>query len=566
MSWICGVWRKREEGAPLAVSRPALAEYHSPRLDIFAGGNPATLIAFDHPADSDRRVFVLGNPILREDDDYRYPHSADWPALLADEESLRRLDGHWLVLIAGRDGISTFNDSLCKRGLYIHEDADRFYFTSDLQLLKEHCRPELDPASFGAYWHSLFPPLIAGSFYAPTQKSYYRDVMMLGTGGKAVISAAGAELSHRLWSPYPEPGDPLRRLENLTLLPLKAGKKVVLGLSGGMDCRPLLAILLNAKADFSTVHFGSDATADYQIAKSLAQDFGLPFRYLPPPDPATAWDRAVDYLSSRGFGLNPTNSDFLGYYPDLARDSEVFISGFFGELFRFRFQVAYLASALKIRRLDYRDLARIVFREPVSFFAPEVNLQLQRGFWSELKHSVAQLPLGKAMANPLWMNLFVVRYGPRSFNLPNLAWIDQHLIDHLPYLQSSLISGHWRYGFLRQLNEGLHREAVRQNCPALEKYPLTLADVTAPYGYRQLAMKAKMTLHYRRRQLPQSNRNDRFLAAHQERIRALRASASVRQDAAIDQASLDRIIDAYYAGDSSQTGAMLSFLSYALGK
>lgn len=566
MSWIYGYIRKQADFTPTPVLRESLAEFRSPGVDVFAGGSRQTLVSFPHPADNAKTVFILGNPILLVGEEYRYPQPGDWTELLADEERLRAMDGHWLVLIAGPDGITAWNDSLSKRSLFIHEDAKRIFFTSDLQLLKQVCRPELDLPSFGAYWHSVFPPLIAGARFAPTQSSYYKDVQMLGTAGKAVLSATGCKLSLRLWNPDPEPRKLPQLLQNMTLLPLRAGKRVVLGLSGGMDIRPLLAICLAAQAEIRAVHLGADDTADYRIAKDMSAAFHIPFSFISHADSGNSWEQSVQYLSSRGFGFNPANNDFMGYYPKLAEDNEVYISGFFGEIFRFRFLMAYLQTLLKPGKLGLQDLARIIYKEPASFFTAEANRLLQQGFWHSLRESEEQMPPSRTMPHPLWMHLFFLRYGLRSINLPSLAWIDQHLIDHMPYLQSSIISQHWHYGFVRQLNEGLHRSVVRAQFPALEKFPLALADVSAPYSYRQIAMKLKMWAHYRRTPLPQFSRTDAYLQAYRAQILELRHSSRIAQDPAIDKARLDGILQAYYAGDSSLGSALLSFVSYALGK
>lgn len=49
MSWIYGFLHKEQEHAPATALRETLAEYHSPALDVFAGGHPQTLQSFDYP-------------------------------------------------------------------------------------------------------------------------------------------------------------------------------------------------------------------------------------------------------------------------------------------------------------------------------------------------------------------------------------------------------------------------------------------------------------------------------------------------------------------------------------
>lgn len=566
MSWIYGFLHKEQEHAPATALRETLAEYHSPALDIFAGGHRQTLQSFDYPGKKGVKVFVMGNPILRSGDDYRYPAAEDWTDLLASEAKLQAMDGHWLLLIANRQGVVAYNDSLCKRSLYIHEDESRIFFTSDLELLRQVCRPSLDMHLFGAYWHSIFPPLVATSSFAPTHKSCYKDVQMLGTGGKAEITRSGLKMSLKLWNPNTQPMDLEQRVANMTLLPFRAGRKVTIGLSGGMDIRPLLAIILGAKQQVSAVHTGSDRISDYRVAASIAKHLRIPFRFLSPEDYGGGWDQACQYLVRRGLGFNPANNDSEGYYPIINKDCDVFMTGYFGELYRFRFLPAYLASTVKSRRMNYHALARIFYRDPPSFFVPDARRQMQQGYWSELKENAALMPPSKDMPNTMWLHLFLLRYGLRRIIMPGMSWLDTLLVDHMPWLQSSIISGHWSYGFVRQLNEGLHRRLVKRHCPALEVFPISLGDVSAPYSTRQIPMKIKTWLHYKGKPLLDLNRNSIFMRENKAHILELRQDSATRDDPAIDQKRLDEIINGFYNGDNSQANALLSYLSYALGK
>ncbi|PKN80517.1 MAG: hypothetical protein CVU48_01915 [Candidatus Cloacimonetes bacterium HGW-Cloacimonetes-1] len=565
MSWIYGSLFKAKQHAPLPGYKLPLEEYHSDFIDIFAGGKSQTLQRIDHPTKPKTVVFLLGNPILRVRDDYRYPDSDDWTQILASEQSIWALDGHWLILIVGPEGVLAYNDSLSKRTMYFHESPDRVFFTNNLPILRDEVHPPIDYERFGAYWHSMFPP----SFdrYAPTQSSYYQDIEMLGTGGKAQISKTGTlTLSNCPWTPVSEPYNLNTLMENMTLLPYRAGKRVTIGLSGGMDCRPLLALYLKHKVPVNVVNLGSDTSQDHLVAKKIASHFDLPFRHISYDDAGASWDQAVDYVQNRGVVFNPANSIFMGYYPILAENTDVYISGYFGELYRFRFMVAHLKSSLRQGALDYHAIADYLYGTPPSFFSTDTTRRMHQGFWHSLKYEVSKMPSSLDMPNAMWMNLFLVRHSPRSVNMLNLAWIDQHLVDHMPYLQSSIINGHWRYGFWNQLNEGLHRSIIREACPALENFPLALADASAPYYYRQYAVKVKMWQYYRKRPMRITSRSDAFLEKYKDRILEITQDPSIRNDNAISTAKLDAIVSAYYQGDKSLTGAMTGFLAFALGK
>ena len=565
MSWIYGTYYKAKQHSQLAKLKTPLEEHHSAVIDIYAGGRSQTLIRIPHPVIPDTTVFILGNPILRVKDDYRYPELADWSAILSSEDSIRALDGHWLIVVASPDSLIAYNDSLSKRTLYFYDSGESIFFTNSLPILREMVNPQIDYTRFGVYWHSMFPP----SFdrYAPTQESYYHGVEMLGTAGKAMISPSGKFcLTNIPWTPAVEEYNLNTMVENMTLLPYRSGKRVTLGLSGGMDCRPLLAIYLKHQIQVNVVNLGSETSMDHLVAKKIASTFDLPFRHISYAATGASWEQGVEYVQTRGITYNPANSLFIGYYPLLAEDTDVYLSGYFGELYRFRFMVAHLKSALASGTLDYHIIGNYLYGNPTAFFSTDATREMHQGFWHSLKSEVATMPSSKDMPNPMWMNLFLVRHSPRAVNMPNQAWIDQHLVDHMPYLQSSIISGHWRYGLWKQLNEGLHRSIIHEACPALENFPLALADASAPYYFRPYAAKVKMWAYYRKHQSFVRSRTDTFLETHKDHIVALSQDLSLRNDAAISTAKLDAIVSGYYNGDKYLTGALTSFLAFALNR
>jgi len=536
--------------------------YHTETIQVYAGGKPESLQVFEHPHHSKEMVFILGDPILRKGEDFSYPELADWKVLLHDEPRLNQLDGHYLVLIAAADEIRAYNDPLCKRSMWIHESSRGFFFCSEISLLKDAGLAELDLHKFGAYWHTMFPPNLRK--YAPSSRSYYSNVEMMFQGSSAVINPSGLKISDTSYQVPSEELDLSKMLYNMTLLPLRAGRKVCLGLSGGMDSRSLLAILLDSGMDFWAVHLGRNDTMDYRIAEAIARDYGLDFRCILEQDLKIQWDQVVNYMYTRGFGYNPATSCLMAYHPVIAEDADIFLGGCFGELYRLRFFAAHIASTFKLKTPDYRYFASYLYHKPVDFFIPEVNLQLHRSFMQDLSEVVADMPPSKGMPRQLWMDIFLIRYSIRSIHMPDLINLDHYLHDFMPFLQPSLIGQHWHYGFFAQLNEKLHRDIIRRCAPGLQKYPLAMVDTAAGYHYRPYALKLKAYLQSRTSIAP--NRNQAFLNTFKTQILDLAQEHRISLDSWIDHSKLQNILDGYYGGRHEAQNAVLSFVAYALGK
>jgi hypothetical protein len=485
--------------------------------------------------------------------------------ILLSEDKISQLEGHFLLLLIAENSIRAYNDPLGKRNLYISQQGKEIFFTSSLPLLKKALHPELDFRAMGVYWHTMFPP--SNDRYAPSDKSYYKGVQVMGTGGKALLGDE-IRIESQLFQPAAQKEDILSLLESFCLLPVQSPNRIAISLSGGMDIRPLLAVYLKAGADVSAIHYGNDDSTDFRIASGIASKFNIPFRHISyeSAEGADSWAQALEYKHKRGIAASPANAPYMGYFAQVAKDFDVYVSGYFGELFRFRFYIAHLKSLFKSKKLGVADLNAYLYRIPAHIFIPEVAREMHFGYRESIQKAFERMPSPQGMLNPFWFNLLLTRYSPFTVNMPNLSEQDSLLLDHMPWLQSGIIAQHWQQGFAFQLAEGVHRSLLRRNYPALEKFPLALADVQAPYFYRQYMLKVKMWHHYRNRPLTRESRADRFLEMNQQNIRDLFASQQVRNVAAYDRASIGQSLDAYYKGNKQFRNELMSWLAVELGR
>lgn len=563
MSWLYGYFGGQNIKEKKLL-RPHNYSFETSSIRVYAGGSGKNIKVFENPLNHLEKVFVLGDPILRKGLDFCYPDANDWYNLLLNEGNFANLEGHWLILIASRTEIRAYNDLLCKRSLLIHKGSDGYFICSELPLLKEAGLAKIDPRKFGIYWHSMFPP--PKRRYAPSSDIWYQDVEMLFQNGSIKLSKKGLELECSPLQPDPEPLDLLKMLENFTLLPLRAGRRVCYGLSGGMDTRALLSIALKHKMPFSAVHFGDKNNPDYIIAERIAKDFKIPFRFIGISDVDWGWDNAREYLHARGFGFNPASSYLMSYYPIIGEDFDIFMCGYYGEMFRSRSMFAHFTSLATFKKPSYRSFARYVTQMPPSFFIPELRLEMYKAYMDSLQDIVSQLPPQGKMANPLWMDLLYVRYSSRSIVFPDICNLDLYICDHMPFLQSSILKQHWHYGLTAQLNEQPHRKLISNNTPQLAKYPLVLAGHTAPYLLKPYVLKLWVAAKQRRKPNIIHSRAKSFLWENKNKIWDLRHDKSIAEDPLLDLKLIDYYLNEYYKGNQAYCNSVLSFLSYALGK
>ena len=565
MSWIIGSLGKSRAAVDYSRSCPGAptSSYTTDRVKIWAGGKCITLQT--GKLASGDEYYVLGYPVDVNGSSYRSISEADWETILSDESRIAGLDGHFLIIINDGKQLRIFNDPLGKRSLYIVESIDEIFFTSSLAALRKIKHPEIDFQAMGIHWHTRFPPSNDG--YSPGLSCPYQGVRTLGTGSKAILGDS-VSITNTLLSPASESKDIYQLLESFCLLPASQSLRMAIGLSGGMDVRPLLAVYLKAGIELTAVNYGNADSMDFRIAHRMAQDYHIPFRHITfeEAEAGSSWEQARDFMQTRGFCANPANAPYQGYYKLVSEFADCFVSGYFGELYRFRFFIAHLASILKLRKPALPDLAAYLYKIPPSIFKPEIQQQLHRGFISNLKASFEAMPSAKGMANPMWFNLFLARYCPASVTQPILNDLDNVLLDHMPWLQSEIIKQHWQHSFGFQLAEGIHRSLLKRNFPALQAYPLALADISAPYYYRQYMVKLKMWSYYKKHPLTRENRLDKFLQSNKVAILDLFNSSSVQTNQAYNLKEIEGYLSHYYKGDGGYRQAVNTWLAYELGR
>ncbi|MDD2332400.1 MAG: hypothetical protein PHI68_07095 [Candidatus Cloacimonetes bacterium] len=553
MSWIFGAYSRtgKLKRYDEFISDPILHSFESKNCYILSGGNPQTCLKT--ALDDGTICFICGYGIDAEG----ILSARQWLPYLSNEHSLETLDGHFAVVMINRDQVSCFNDQSCKRNLYFHETDTDVIFTSELSLIRKCRRPEIDFRVLGSYWHSYYPT---------TFKSYFQAVHALGTSGRAKLNP-GLSISYEPWLPR-EGKDLVAALIDSTLALSKSGTPIAIGLSGGMDCRALYALYLFTGVELTAISYGDMDSIDLQIPSQITGSLNRPFRHISyeQTEPRDSWQAAIDYLDATSLMMNPVNYGYTRLYSLIAETSKLYVSGYWGEIYRMRYNWHYLFSTFKLSKLDYAWLARVLYQPSYPIFTSDVALTLYRGFKEELSSALSEMPPLASYPNARWLDLFFTRYALHAFNLPKLAYFDRFLIDHMPYMQGSVMSAHFSYGMFKEIRERLHRQIIREYYPRLEKFSLALADISAPYHWNQYALKVKLNLHLRKHPYSRISRADTFLIQNRENILDLLSSQRVREYPAYNYPLLKALVSNYYQGQNSLRTPLIKWLGFELGR
>lgn len=228
-----------------------------------AGGLSATCKCIKF---NDTTIIVLGLPLNNLTLD-----------LITDEELIEmlmisdysNLTGAFTIIEISNSNIRIFCDKLKLRKFYYYSDSDSLILSTDLNWINTITCSKIDFTALGVYWnlnhkyrdHSLFDniKIVNGKFdynlikqslltsdhhYTPLTEKYRRKITL-----EDVLEPLG------------------KLIKNLST------NNLSLGLSGGVDSRTILAILLHNNINFTTHTFGDILNPDVDIANKLANKF-----------------------------------------------------------------------------------------------------------------------------------------------------------------------------------------------------------------------------------------------------------------------------------------------------
>lgn len=177
---------------------------------------------------------------------------------------------------------------------------------------------EIDFPAFGSHWlaHNQL-----------SHGSYMKGVTRMPPNSIMTLSADGISLKNDLWIPDSSSSTPeefIGLLKQFLWDRIEIGLTVSFGLSGGLDSRFLLALLVSEKPDSLALHlFGHPEEPDVRIAKEIARCLALPQEFFDEPLPnADECVRGATEFSRKVHGTVPASGLLKqDHYPKLVENS-----------------------------------------------------------------------------------------------------------------------------------------------------------------------------------------------------------------------------------------------------
>ncbi len=531
--------------------------YRSPTLYMAAGGLPDTCLSGKLKGKEEGCWVIAGLGIKRDGGGVAFLLEGDWAERFSTGASgMDTLDGHFVGVRCTHDRIDAFTDALGMRTLYAVRMEDRTLLSTRLDwIARASGISEIDFSSFGSYWMGMnqFEP-----------RSLLRGIERLGPGGLLTCTPEGLHLHSTPFEPGPAAQeDPVDLLRAFTWPELAERTGLTLGLSGGLDSRLLLALLLDRGRSFQTHVFGAPDDPDVVLSEQIARSEGIRRRRLQlGSENIHEVIERIETLACQKNAASPASAALrMGPYEPLHEQGLVMIDGGMGEIGRRRYLNRLLRRGSFHRSAASGILPHVLFHR-ANLFTPDTTLQMRQGLESELDAFLDTLPAGVSDAHKA--DLFAVR--SRFPNLSGLeqARLDGIIVNYMPFAQPSFIRAVLHTPLESRRNGRLYRHTIRTLTPRLQRFPLVKGNTTYPYSLPSLAVTPWVQF---KNQLGLSHR-DTFrtdlLFFLRDYVQDLANSSSARSFAHYDYKLLQSRIARFYRGEKHLAAELDWWLSFEI--
>lgn len=459
-----------------------------------------------HNSENEDYIWIsVGMGVIRKNGFYRLMSNNDWKDFFISEDiQFENLNGHFCSVIINNSEINIFTDQLGTRDIYFIQKEWFFVFSTRLDLLTKYKGYfDIDFRAMGSLW-LLESQINTGTIIKNINRLTSSAVITAKFLNKFEIA-----YSEKPWIPQISTDvsqDQLYdKLKELIYLPINENAKILLALSGGMDSRILLSILIELFGSknlpknylyptFETFTFGMPDDLDVEIPSLLSQNFGFEHKiYF---EDFVLDDNTISELTKFicNTGMTFPVSEFLlkRNYNQLKSKRCLIIDGCWGEITRSSLFKRLIAMAPKeIKNRNSKIFFKYMFYPHSDIFDEEIKNIMIEGALEHLSNCLNVMPDFDDYSLNSWMDLFAIRT-----KQPNLVGIEQTRIDNLvrsfsPFVQVDFFNLIFSVDTEIKKNGTILKTIFKKHKNGLDKYPLNAGGVKIPFSYSSSSISIK---------------------------------------------------------------------------
>jgi hypothetical protein len=570
MSWLFAAVAERLGPHHLkqfqSVHASALQSFSSQSLYVAVGGLEETArfhLTSPSPSEVPSGIAVVGTGIRLSEGFCEFLTTDEWAKLLSSPSpDLSSLDGHFVALRWKGDTLEAWTDQIGLRTLYAAHIPEGHIVSTRLDwVARASGCSAIDVDQIGSSW------LLTNQMAYTSQ---VHGVSRIGPGGVVRCTPRSLTFQSSAWTPEFR-DDPtasmMQRLEGLLAPRIESPRVLSLGLSGGFDCRLLLALLCKRQNPFVLHSFGHPQDPDVVMAKRIAEGEGLAHAVFtgPPVDGQGFLARLQDYVAQVGIIAPASLLLKVQYYPQIHQQQRILIDGGYGEISRRQMGNRLLRRGPGVlRRGNPEDLFRLFRARRPSIFTREVEERMTAGARRELADVWHAMPPAKEIGAENFVDLLSIRTRVANNGAPAQQWIDSQIVNYMPYAQPSFLREVFRTALRERRNGRLHRKLIRDVRPSLTSYPLTKEGVLYPYSLGTVpGWICRATMRAVGKKWVDDSPHT-FLHHIREYVQDVAHSDIVRTCSLYDYRKVRHDVDSYYAGSSQLVETVDWWLAFEL--
>jgi hypothetical protein len=491
--------------------------------------------------------------------------SDEWNSLLQKPKpDIHTLDGHFIAVRWKSDCIEIFTDQCGLRELYFTKTDSAIIFSSQPYWISRIIGDRgIDFHAFGSRWLCI---------NQLSHRSIFADMTRVASGGFVRIERRDLIIRTSAWTPplneYIPPETVIEKIKRYVLFPSRIQKRINLSLSGGLDSRVILSLLLSEPGvSFQAHSFGERDHPDVITALEICNDLQVPFEIFDGAIPdQNDCIRLLKEFAGFTQCTNPISTALnLRYYPKLSVENNIVIDGGFGEIWRREFLNSILIRGEKyIHEKDVGNLARLFTHKRADIFNEDTMREMRAGVLEDLENICIDLPDAVAFGNANWLDLLAIRMRLVNFYGPEQNRVDQYVNHFMPYAQPSLLSDVFRLPLRYRRNGYLLHRIIGQYQTKLSKYPLIKGGTTYPYRLSTFQSRIWTSIKRKSGKSYRSGTQVSLLHLLKEFVIDTLASEYFLSYPYYDHRNIRHKVDTFYSGDERYAGELDWWLSFEL--
>lgn len=544
MSWITGCYGCLQNDKKELLNKLCADYIHkvsTEKFILFTGGNHST----GHFSQNQNKIicgFVIGNSkgsLIQLTGEKLFE--------AFNSENHKSLQGHFISVNWDESGVRFSNDTFGLRTIYFYRDNESTFFSTKLSILTSIMQSaELDLDEFGSRWFT---------YNQWSHNSFIKGVKKLPPNSTAFLRDNNLSVDGKNWKPEIIPNQPenfFLTLNDLLKIKLDNNSKLTLGLSGGLDSRFMLSVMLKEGMDFNLHTVGDNDDPDVQTAKKIAESVGINLNHINNNESQNADSFLWDY---KNYASNTELIEPLSTYTKLKCfnsdyfTDKVLIDGTMAEFARKQFLKKFrLRGFSLIRQSRWQKLIDLVKVRRPNIFKKEFTDKMLSGISGQLKQMFADLEAEDKNFYSL-PDIMIANYRLPNYFMPEQTRLDNFLLSFMPFAQPEMVSASLSLQDKYRTNSSLMYKTILDNEKLLAKIPLIKGN--SPYPFGSSTIKIYLLNKLRKKKDENKIRLFKFYDLLEAFIRDQFSSQEIKNYELYDHNFINNLVKDYYSGNKA---------------